>query len=248
VDSTWRLIRHPPSPGDWNMAIDDLLLEQASLGGPACLRLYAWDRPTLSLGYFQSLDEIPPEERARAALVRRPTGGGAILHDRELTYAVAARREAIDGAALYDRVNRAILRAVRGLGIEADVRGCQASSHAQRGPFFCFARAGPTDIIARSRKLAGGAQRRRRGAVLQHGSVLLETDEPGAIGLAEALRSPVTFDRLAAEMVRGFEAEFAVRLAPRDLSPEEAERAEQIRRRRYGSPAWLERGNRRGSP
>jgi len=245
--STWRLITHPPSAGDWNMAVDDLLLEQASLGEAACLRLYAWDRPTLSLGYFQSLDEVPPQERAGAAIVRRPTGGGAILHDRELTYAVAVARQVIDGPALYDRVNRAVLRAVRALGIEADVRGRQPSSRAQHGPFFCFARAGATDIIARSRKLAGGAQRRRRGAVLQHGSVLLETGEPGAIGVAQALGTPVAFDRLAAEMVRGFEAEFDARLTPGDLSAEEAERAEQIRRRRYGTRAWLERGNRRRS-
>jgi len=230
------------------MAVDELLLEQAAAGGPPCLRLYAWDRPTVSLGYFQSLDEMPAGHRDRFAVVRRPTGGGAILHDRELTYAVAVSRNRMDGAALYDRVNRALLRAVRALGVEADVREPQGESRAQRGPFFCFARTGATDIIARSRKLAGSAQRRRGGAVLQHGSILLETDQAGAVGIAQAAGRPVTFADLTVETVRGFEQEFGVRLEPHDLSAEETRRADEIRRRRYGSQQWLMRGNRKGHP
>jgi lipoate-protein ligase A len=271
------------------MAVDELLLEEVDAAGAEaapCLRLYAWDRPTLSLGYFQSLDEMPAEARDRYAVVRRTTGGGAILHDREVTYSVAVRRETLDGAALYDRVNRALVLALSALGAEVTVRGaasgamptqasaCESTTEqahasvgpapaqttpaqgergpvsAQRGPFFCFARAGATDIIAPSRadaKLAGGAQRRWRSAVLQHGSVMLEADEPGAIGLRTLLGRAITFDELAANIIAGFEREFDCAFAPGELSAEERRRAEAIRRERYASDAWLARGHRKGS-
>ena len=250
MDAPWRLLRHPPAAGDWNMAADELLLQQADGGhAPPCLRLYAWDRPTLSLGYFQSLDEIPPEARQRYAVVRRTTGGGAILHHREVTYSVAVRRDCLDGTELYDRANRALLLALSGLGAAVEIRGPQREDRAQRGPFFCFARAGATDIIAPScdqAKLAGSAQRRWHQAVLQHGSVLLESDEPGAVGLAALLRRPVEFDELAEQIIHGFQREFACRFCRDDFSAAEFEQVECIRRRRYGNPSWLARGNRKG--
>jgi lipoate-protein ligase A len=245
----WRLIQDPPASGDWNMAVDQLLLEQAAAGAAPCLRLYRWDRPTLSLGYFQPLEEVPPEARRRRDVVRRPTGGGAILHDRELTYAAAVDRGRFDGAQLYERINGAILFALHRLGIDAEIRGGSGApgpARAQRGPFFCFARAGATDIIARSLKLAGSAQRRRPRGILQHGSVLLETEEPGAIGASAALARPVGFDEMAAAMVRGFEREFGAVFEERSLSPDERQRVEQIRRRRYGNRRWLQRGDRKG--
>jgi len=235
------------------MAVDELLLEEADAAGAdaaPCLRLYAWDRPTLSLGYFQSLDEVPLEARDRYAIVRRTTGGGAILHDREVTYSVAVRREKLDGAALYDRINQALVLALSALGAKVEVRGPQREERAQRGPFFCFARAGATDIIAPSRadaKLAGGAQRRGRSAGVQHGSVLLEADEPGAVGRATLRGRAITFDELAASIIAGFQREFDCTFAPGELSAEERQRAEAIRRERYGSAAWLARGNRKGS-
>ena len=231
------------------MAVDELLLQQAEAAAGPCLRLYDWDRPTLSLGYFQSLDEIPVEARDRHAVVRRTTGGGAILHDREVTYSVAASRAKIDGTELYDRVNQALLRALGDLGAAVEVRGPQREERAQRGSFFCFARAGATDIIAPScgqAKLAGSAQRRWRGAVLQHGSVLLESDEPGAVGLGRLLGRTVAFAELAEAILRGFQREFACRFQESDLSAEELEQVESIRRQRYGNPSWLARGNRKG--
>lgn len=248
MNATWRLIGSPPAPGDWNMAVDDLLLRQASDGAPPCLRLYAWDRPTLSLGYFQSLQEIPPEVKGRTALVRRPTGGGAILHDREVTYSVAIGRSMTDGAALYDRANRAVLSALATLGIEATVRGGQADARAQRGPFFCFARGGATDIIVPSRgaaKLAGSAQRRHRDGVLQHGSVLLDSREPGAVGASQVLGRDVPFGELASAIRRGFEAQFDCRTRPDTLSSAEQREAKHLCDRRYGTAQWLSRGNRK---
>ena len=245
VKPAWRLVVSNPSPGDWNMAVDDVLLEQAGQGPRSALRLYSWDEPTLSLGYFQSLEDIPPAHRDHRPIVRRATGGGAILHDRELTYSLAAANTLLDGASLYGLANRAILQAVGRLGAEAQVRGPLRGERSQRGPFFCFARPGSTDIIARSRKLAGAAQRRTGGGILQQGSILLDSDEPGNIGLNELARRPVAFDELAAELARGFQELLNVRFERIDLSQEEKDRAERIRRERYANVSWLSHGKRK---
>jgi len=245
VTPAWRLLVCDPQPGDWNMAVDDMLLEQAVQQSRPTLRLYSWDEPTLSLGYFQSLEDIPPEHRDHRPIVRRATGGGAILHDRELTYSLATPKGLLDGAELYALANQAILRATSRLGAEAQVRGPLRGLRAQRGPFFCFARPGSTDIIARDRKLAGAAQRRTGGGILQHGSILLTGDEPGTIALNELTGRPVALDELAAELVLGFQELLNVRFEPSDLTAAEKQRAEQIRLRRYGNANWLSHGNRK---
>ncbi len=243
--TTWRLIVSDPAAGDWNMAADELLLEQAAEGGRLTLRLYRWSAPTLSVGYFQSLDDLP-KNITWQAVVRRPTGGGAILHDQELTYAVAAPESLADSPKLYAAVNRVIVRAVAALGVtEATPASTTGGRNTQRGPFFCFERAGATDIIARSQKLAGGAQRKRSGAILQHGSVLLETNQPGAIGLGELAGRPVAFDELAAAMVAVFQEEYHATLTPQGFNTEELEQIEAICHRRYATLEWLHHGDRR---
>ncbi len=84
-----RLIVHPPSPGAWNMAVDEALLMDAVENGVATLRFYQWSEPTLSLGYFQRYSDREQHAASRkCAVVRRQSGGGAILHDRELTYSL----------------------------------------------------------------------------------------------------------------------------------------------------------------
>jgi lipoate-protein ligase A len=245
VARNWRLIVSDPAAGDWNMAADELLLEQAVDGGRLALRLYRWSEPTLSLGYFQSLDDISKNE-SPLAVVRRPTGGGAILHDQELTYAVAVPESLADSPGLYAAMNRVIVRAVATLGVtEATPAISSGGRNAQRGPFFCFDRSGPTDIIARTKKLAGGAQRKRSGAILQHGSILLETNQPGAIGLGELLRRPLAFDELAAAFVPAFQEEFHATLTPQGFNTEELYQIEAICRRRYATAEWLHHGERR---
>jgi len=246
----WRLIESPPAAGDWNMAVDELLLEEAAAGGRPTLRLYSWHRPTLSLGYFQQFDDVPPEDRQRYPIVRRLTGGGAILHDREVTYALAVPATMMNGPELYARVNRAILAALRQFGVEGRERGRQRSAEAtQEGEsFLCFARQSATDIIACSRKLAGSAQRRRRGGLLQQGSVLLESEAPWAVGLRDLAGISVDYVRLAAALVRGFAGEFAAAIEPGNLTADEQTRAEELRQRRYADIAWLRFGGRKGEP
>lgn len=160
--------------GPDNMAWDETLLETAETGS-AVFRTYGWSRPTLSLGYFQRLADAESDPRWRdAPVVRRPTGGGALWHDRELTYALALprshplSRRHVD---LYEAVHEAIASGLRAIHLTAARRGTTEPS-SQR-PFLCFLDCDASDVIVGPSKVVGSAQRRRSGAILQHGSLLL---------------------------------------------------------------------------
>jgi lipoate-protein ligase A len=167
--------------GPANMALDEALLDAvAGLGQQtAVLRTYGWSEPTLSLGYFQPLAQVQADSRWRnLPIVRRPTGGGAIWHHHELTYALALPREhplARPGSRLYREIHGAIMDGLVGFGIRADRSGevfppadCERSR-----PLLCFTDRSPEDILFQGVKVVGSAQRRRGGAILQHGSILL---------------------------------------------------------------------------
>lgn len=171
-----------PLPGAENMARDLALLERAIAGEGPFLRVYRWARPTLSLGYFQREEDVA-EAGAAARLgvdvVRRFTGGGAILHHRELTYAVvlpASHPWALLGVNdSYLEITRPLLTLLRSRGVEVRYRGEETQAVKAAN---CFAGTACPDLVAEGRKLFGSAQRRRQGAVLQHGSLLLDID-PG---------------------------------------------------------------------
>jgi lipoate-protein ligase A len=184
------------------MALDEALLDSVGSGRPrAILRTYGWSVPTLSLGYFQRESEARAISRWRSvAMVRRPTGGGAIWHHHEVTYAVAVPRDhllARPSTQLYRAVHAAIVGGLVAFGIKADRRGelfspadCERSR-----PLLCFTDRSPEDILFRGTKVVGSAQRRRSGAVLQHGSLLLarssQTPElPGLCDVADLAPEP----------------------------------------------------------
>lgn len=146
---------------------------------PPTVRVYQWIRPTISLGYFQhfaDFEKLPPPAR-ELPVVRRITGGGAILHDLELTYSIAVpvgHALVVGGAGrLYETAHQAVIHTLQELGATASLSGCSDDSGAARGPFFCFARRHCLDVIVGLEKIAGSAQRRTRTAVLQHGSIVL---------------------------------------------------------------------------
>ncbi len=161
--------------GAENMATDESLLEQAIAAGLETLRLYRWNEPTVSLGYFQKDDDPVLRQRfAGLPRVRRLSGGGALLHDRELTYSIAlpATHPLADApTVLYDRVHGALVDWLNSLGAPARVRGEKRN---EPEPFLCFGRGDPRDVVLGPHKIIGSAQRRRRGAILQHGALLLE--------------------------------------------------------------------------
>lgn len=187
----WRLLLHGSAPGPWNMGVDEALLSTAAAGGGPALRLYSWSGPWLSIGYAQRLDPLRWEacRRAGVGLVRRVTGGAAVLHGADLTYALVAPAKLLpEGlAGAYACVAEGLTAGLRSLGVEA-VGG--AASPARRGarPFDCFADAARHELCVDGRKLVGSAQRRVGGAVLQHGSLRLAPD-PEAARRAAALTS-----------------------------------------------------------
>ena len=130
-----RLIRDEPARGDWNMAVDETLLEVAGQADRPVLRFYGWSSPTLSLGYFQGLGERwQHAASASCPLVRRATGGGAILHDRELTYSFVVRDEGIGGhRALYDAFHETLVEVLATWGIV----GAVGDELARRRAFSC---------------------------------------------------------------------------------------------------------------
>jgi lipoate-protein ligase A len=198
-----RLIVEPvPRSGDWNMALDRVLLDAAVLRGDATLRWYSWEQATLSLGYFQSAASVGPEWRDRP-VVQRPSGGGAIVHHHDLTYSLALPAKhplAAEPLRAYRLVHEQIRGVLEQNGISVALRG---STLAERDDeFLCFARAHCFDIVAGSSKIFGSAQRRRKGALLQHGSLLLARSEfaPSLPGLAELGAAAVDQTRLCLEL------------------------------------------------
>ncbi len=180
-----RVLGDPALPGPTNMARDESLLGRVGCGqSPPTLRLYGWDPPTVSLGYFQRYADFEAlsAPAGTLAVVRRLTGGGAILHDRELTYSLTlpADHRMLSGGPnrLYELAHAAIIDALASMGVSTGLAGVSDGSGAARGPFFCFARRHRYDVLAGGDKLAGSAQRRRRDAVLQHGSMILGNRYP----------------------------------------------------------------------
>lgn len=187
----WRLFATPPLGGAENMAIDEVLLRRAAATGEAVLRVYAWAGPTLSLGRNQpARDEYRPAALREhgVSVVRRITGGRAVLHHREVTYSVTAP-EAL-GSALrdaYARINEILVRGLRSLGVDAAI-----AVPSGRAPLPstapCFEEPTEGELVLGARKLVGSAQYREGGALLQHGSILVDDDQ---LLVATLLREPV---------------------------------------------------------
>jgi lipoate-protein ligase A len=162
------------------MALDEALMERARATGEWVVRVYSWRTPTISLGRNQSARGRYDLERIKQlslAVVRRPTGGRAILHHREITYSVTApSADAGDLRQSYDRINRLLLEALRSLGVNAAV-AIPAKRAASPGMAPCFDEPAAGELTVDGRKLAGSAQWRADGALLQHGSILIEDDQ-----------------------------------------------------------------------
>jgi lipoate-protein ligase A len=218
-------------------AADEALLDEVAAGAPPALRLYRWSPPALSLGHFQPVDDVDTDACARLGVevVRRPTGGRGLLHGADLTYAVAMARPPGPGGgvdAVYGLLAGALIAGLARLDVEAAV----ARHDGPAGPV-CFASQQGADLRVGDRKLCGSAQVRRDGAVLQHGSILLdrlpfdETDllvlrRPGAPVLTrERLRAatvtlgelgaPTAVHTVAHAVVEGFRSTLDLEFSPR---------------------------------
>ncbi len=251
---TWRLLRDDALPGAENMARDTAILGAVVDGeAPPTLRLYGWSPPCLTLGRH----EAPPSralEFCRAAgihVARRPTGGRALLHHLEVTYAVVAPLgtpplpEALQEA--YRTICTALLEGCAALGVAAELTPGEVnlSLPGPRSGIPCFQVPAGGEVVVGGRKLAGSAMRALRGTVLQHGSLLLDWDDglqAGALGLDDATPLHRSVTTLASELGRvpsreevesvlvdAFQAALGIRLEPGEPTPTELGRARELR-------------------
>jgi lipoate-protein ligase A len=236
----WRLLLDGPAGGIWNMGVDEALLASAAGSGMPTLRLYAWQGPWLSLGYGQRLgaERLAACAAAGVGVVRRATGGLAVLHGADLTYAVAAPERLLPAGLrpTYEILATALLAALRSLGVDAQ-RSAAAAAHAGPGGFDCFAEPAADELCVGGRKLVGSAQRRGSGGVLQHGSLRLAPDPDaarrvtglggaGATSLQE-LGCSIALERLHSALIEAFAAALDARLERGVLAPSEASLAAQ---------------------
>jgi lipoate-protein ligase A len=170
----------PPRGGAENMARDEALLQRARETGESVFSVYSWSTPTLSLGRNQVAKDkydLTAIARHGVDIVRRPTGGRALLHNREVTYSVTA--PAADDGSLhdsYEQINRILILGLERLGV--DVRESHSSTRTpQPGELPCFAEPAEGELVTNDGKLVGSAQVRENGALLQHGSILIEDDQ-----------------------------------------------------------------------
>jgi lipoate-protein ligase A len=254
-----RLLRHPPADGAWNMAVDEALAASVGEGSsPPTLRLYGWQPPTLSLGYLQPAAALLPACRAMGIpLVRRPTGGRAVLHHQERTYSLAlpwAPPWSLRSVPERFRVLAGGLIAGQArLGVEAGLADARESGAAPgRAEAACFRARRLPAILCGGRKLAGAAERRFPTALLQHGSLLLRFDaglhravfpawpspERQVVWLEAVLGRLPEPERLDAALAAGWEAALGLPCRPGHLTAAEAAAARRLAAERYGDPAW----------
>lgn len=166
--------------GAWNMALDVALLARARRTGEGVFRVYQWSRPTLSFGRHERAAgryDLPRLQANGVDTVRRPTGGRALLHDRELTYSVTAPAPDATLAQSYEAIGATLTAAMRSLGIPVAAASPPGRSLRPEGAL-CFAEPSAGELVVGGRKLIGSAQLREQGALLQHGSILIADDQP----------------------------------------------------------------------
>ncbi len=251
------------------MALDEALLDEAAAGrSPPTVRCFTWQSPCITLGRFQSAADLDLRRCTAAglAVVRRPTGGAAVLHGADLGYAIVLPPRstgAVGGAAgLYQAAGEALAAALRSLGLPAETRSGQVGRPAGA----CFASLGPCEVVVDGLKVAGSAQLRRRGAVLQHGSLypdggsadiaryLAGSDLPMATsGEAQPSRTPAgeggehplpallarsRAQDLSTQLRLALAGSLGVELVEGTVTAAELERARALMRARYLAAAW----------
>ncbi|HHY45061.1 MAG TPA: lipoate--protein ligase family protein [Firmicutes bacterium] len=270
-----RLLSHEPAKGSYNMAVDEAILRSCARGetGPT-LRFYQWNPACLSLGYFQDVSrEVNMEALPSQGvdLVRRVTGGKAVLHDNELTYSVVVPEKMLPGSVLetYRRISQALVEGLRLMGIPATLAALEHGV-TSRDPRFrqaaCFSAPSWFEILWEGKKLIGSAQNRKSGIILQHGSIPLRFDasklvkciltkspehaertrsmlERKAAGVCDALGRECERFELEEHLKAGFAAALGWQLEPGNLTAREEEEAKKLAETKYGNPAWtMERG------
>lgn len=269
----WRFIDSGNCSPAFNMALDEALLEWHSEGKiPPTIRFYGWNPPTLSIGYFQKVEkEIDMEAVKKYGLgfVRRPTGGRGVLHDQELTYSVIvseshpAMPQTVTEA--YRVISQGILEGFRFLRLDAyfAVPKTEEEKADLKNPrsAVCFDAPSWYELVVEGRKVAGSAQTRQKGVILQHGSILLDLDEDmlfslfkypnervkerlrqnfknKAVAINELTDRNITINEAKEAFFRGFEKGLNVQLERYELTDDELYYVQQLAKNKYETDEW----------
>ena len=271
IMDNWRLILHPPYPAAWNMAVDEAILESTVNGySLPTLRLYSWEPFGLSLGRTQKFDEVDTAALASHGydVVRRPTGGKAILHADELTYSVCASQDDphVSGNVLksYRMLARGLLKGLELAGIPADSQPNNAKSPERLTNPVCFQYPSDYEITFGGKKLIGSAQARVSSGVLQHGAIPLFGDicrvvdvlafrsddqrqaaagnlREHATTVEDCLGHPPTWEFMAHCIQAGFAQALDLHFEQGSLSKSEKVRAFQLWKEKYANDQWTHR-------
>ncbi|MEH7386878.1 biotin/lipoate A/B protein ligase family protein [Bacillus sp. JJ1521] len=269
----WRFIDSGHCSPELNMALDEALLDWNSEGKiPPTIRFYGWNPATLSIGYFQKVEkeiDLDAVKKYGLGFVRRPTGGRGVLHDQELTYSVIVSEEHPEMpktvTEAYRVISEGVLQGFRKLGLDAYFAVPKTAEEREglKNPrsAVCFDAPSWYELVVEGRKVAGSAQTRQKGVILQHGSILLDIDEDKLFDLFKysservrermqrnfkkkavainALReTPVTLDEAKQAFKEGFEEGLNIVLEPYQLTKEELNYVHDIAERRYKSDEW----------
>jgi lipoyl(octanoyl) transferase len=264
MGNVWRLLIQDRLPGYTQMAIDEALYHLAGPDRPPVLRFYTWKSPTLSLGFFQKYKRVVSEPFIRhnnIAVVRRITGGRAVLHDKEVTYALAGpltnefAKQSLKET--YSVIAQALNLGLQSLGIqEAFFSKDHATAVRESRLPQCFVAVSQYEISKDARKIIGSAQKRARDRFIQHGSILLDFDkrlqngcilnpdptiEEKIAPLNRILQRSIQMEELISHFKRGFEEQFRIELELSDLSVQEQEVVKALEPV-YESAEWTQSG------
>ena len=269
--ATWRLLVTPPGHGAWNMAVDEAILESVGEGhSHPTLRLYAWSPACLSLGYAQPFRDVDRDclETHGWEVVRRITGGRAILHIDEVTYAVMAPYDEprLAGNLLesYRRVSEALVHALSILGLPVQTHPLQTPGTKEEPRPVCFEVPSNYEITVNGKKIVGSAQARKKPGILQHGTLPLSGDlarivqalsfpDPGArhdasvrllahaTSVEAVLGKPISWETAASAFIQGFSQGLQIDFQDSTLTEGELARVEELMAEKYGNPEWTAR-------
>lgn len=272
ANNIWYYIASGKNDAVHNMALDELLMEKVRAKEiPAAIRLYEWETPTLSIGYFQKMRKEIDIDRVKAygyELVRRATGGRGVLHDKELTYSVVLPEDYPDMpesvTESYRILSHGLLEGFRNLGLDANFSIPRTNAEKKEltniRSSVCFDTPSWYELVVEGRKIAGSAQTRQNGIIMQHGSILLDVDidhlfdmftytnerfkskmkeafKEKAVAINEISSRQFTVEDLYPAFKDGFEKGLGISTEPYALTVEDEKRLEEIKEK-YASDEW----------
>ncbi|MCL5037870.1 MAG: lipoate--protein ligase family protein [Chloroflexi bacterium] len=263
-----RIIYSPGHTASENMAYDEALMTGVRRGIPPTLRLYSWEPPGVSLGYFQPYSDADAAscKKMGVDIVRRPTGGRAILHDQELTYSVIMKiPDGEDGILLntFKYINKGLLSGLSRLGVDAELvpRSSGVSPRKAAGVAACFSSPSAYEVQAGGRKLLGSAQFRKDGVLMQHGSLPIKLEREKLFSclvhesedqkqenileayehmtcIEEILSRPVSWEEVGESLALGCSGEWGLEIEYGEPEEDEIVSMKSLLAEKYSHPSW----------